>query len=367
MTNHLINLNNNNGDIGFENLSDRSTTPSSLKQHHLNDDASIKSSNQSAYMNEFNISQAQFKEQLQLHVQTIGILVAEKAELQSKLHQQSKKSDKKQEECDELAGRLKASRQKIADLEKLVNQLNESSEARQLGDENASHSSRLEQAQNELSSNQLIVDELRMRLAESDERARFKHQESQQLAQLTYDLKSQLEMMQLKMIQMNDNGGEVNALTHLNENEHLDDVLKLRQINESLEKSLSDANAKIESLQDNLKGEYQTYVDQLRKQVESLVDQINRMSDEREDAFSKIDRLDSLLKSSNLTNQELTNEMNRMKKYMEENGFDSTSSPNQVQTQNKSLQKNELLENEIKYFKHQIELLLVDESNLRQV
>ena len=52
---------------------------------------------------------------------------------------------------------------------------------------------------------------------------------------------------------------------------------------------------------------------------------------------------------------------------MEENGFDSRSSPDQAQTQNKSLHKNELLENEIKYFKHQIELLLVDESNLRQV
>jgi len=36
-----------------------------------------------------------------------GILVAEKAELQSKLHQAMKKIDKKQDECDELSGRLK--------------------------------------------------------------------------------------------------------------------------------------------------------------------------------------------------------------------------------------------------------------------
>jgi hypothetical protein len=34
-------------------------------------------------------------------------LVAEKAELQSKLHQALKKIDKKQDECDELSGRLK--------------------------------------------------------------------------------------------------------------------------------------------------------------------------------------------------------------------------------------------------------------------
>ena len=53
-----------------------------------------------------NMNPAAFKEQLQLHVQTIGILVAEKAELQSKLHQMTKKCDKKQDECDELMGRL---------------------------------------------------------------------------------------------------------------------------------------------------------------------------------------------------------------------------------------------------------------------
>jgi golgin subfamily A member 2 len=334
------------------------------------------------------MNQFQFKEQLQLHVQTIGILVAEKAELQSKLQQQSKKVDKKQEECDELTGRLKASRQKISDLERLVNQLNETSESTRNLDNNNDESasmSQLEQLRHELNSNQLIVDELRMRLAESDDRVRVKHQESQQLAQLTYDLKSQLEIMQLKMLQMNEaNRGEesesVNvASSQLNVTEDkLEEVLKLRQLNESLEKKLLDANGKIESLQENLKGEYQTYVDQLRKQVESLVDQINRMSDEREDSFSKIDRLDVLLKNANSANQELTNEMNRMKKQLEESGDGGGGveainlnknelGGEMMQTQNKSLQKYELLENEIKYFKHQIELLLFEESSLRQV
>lgn len=68
-----------------------------------------------------------YQEQLQLHLQTIGILVAEKTELQSTLQQTVKKIDKKQEEIDELAGRLKASRQKISDLERYINQSNDSS------------------------------------------------------------------------------------------------------------------------------------------------------------------------------------------------------------------------------------------------
>ena len=63
-----------------------------------------------------------FHEQLQLHLQTIGILVAEKTELQSTLQQALRKVDKKQEEIEELSGRLKASRQRIGDLEKCIEQ-----------------------------------------------------------------------------------------------------------------------------------------------------------------------------------------------------------------------------------------------------
>lgn len=69
-----------------------------------------------------------YEEQLSLHLQTIGILVAEKTELQSTLQQTLKKIDKKQEEIDELSGRLKASRQKIIDLEFQLSETNDSSD-----------------------------------------------------------------------------------------------------------------------------------------------------------------------------------------------------------------------------------------------
>ena len=121
LANHLMSLNTpSNGEPSSDNTSERSTTPSSLSQNHyhntnhmINETPSLSSQTHSQ-TNLNSIPESHFKEQLQLHVQTIGILVAEKAELQSKLQQAFKKSDKKQEECDELAGRLKASRQKIS-------------------------------------------------------------------------------------------------------------------------------------------------------------------------------------------------------------------------------------------------------------
>ena len=160
-------------------------------------------------LNEHSLAASQFREQLQLHVQTIGILVAEKAELLSKLQQQTKKSDKKQEECDELTGRLKASRQKIVDMEKLITQLSETHEAAVARNPSENIAAQVEQLRHELDSRQLLVDELRLRLAESDERVHAQQTESGQLAQVTHDLKSQLEIMQLKMLQMSQSDGSV--------------------------------------------------------------------------------------------------------------------------------------------------------------
>ena len=143
-----------------------------------------------------------------------------------------------------------------------------------------------------------------------------------------------------------------------------DEVMSLKYRNQELERNLFDAHAKLESLQESLKGEYQTYVDQLRRQVESLVDQINRMSDEREDSFAKIDRLESMLKSSSVKNEDLNREVGQLRKEVEAATSPSAIDPAQVQIRN---QKNELLEDEIKYFKQLLFEEQHEKSNMRQV
>jgi peptidoglycan hydrolase CwlO-like protein len=53
-------------------------------------------------------------------VQTIGILVAEKTDVSAKLSQSFKQLERKQSEMDELHGRLKASRERVQELEKQI-------------------------------------------------------------------------------------------------------------------------------------------------------------------------------------------------------------------------------------------------------
>ncbi len=318
-----------------------------------------------------NINQVNLKEQLQLHVQTIGILVAEKAELQSKFHQQLKKCDKKQEECDELMGRLKASRQKITDLEKLIQQINQQQQQQHQTDQrseiyiDSSNRNELDKLRTELNTNQLLVDELKMRLNESHENLAFKQQEVQNLNQITLELKTQIEIMQLKATQINNNNIEYNETNNLNNSQFSNEelIFNMKQTNIDLEKKLNEANKNLETTNEKLKSEYQTYVDQMRYQIESLVDQINRMSDERENAFAKIDHLESVLGTTQKTNQSLTNELDELKNKLNEK--------NQIPTYNNLTQNDQsnekilLLENEIKYFKQQIDILLVEQAQLK--
>ena len=266
------------------------------------------------------------KEQLQLHVQTIGILVAEKTEMQSKLAQQTKKCDKKQDECDELTGRLKASRLKMTDMEKQIQQLqSQQQQASAASGEEKLSRQEVSRLKTELNTNQLLIDELKIRFNETNERLAIKHQENQKLAQLTLDLKSQLEIMQLRLAQLSSGGsgsggaggsgegtasGTSSPTAMLSKQQQQvaeleDEVSRLREANTDLERQLNEASKSVNSRADKLKAEYQAYVEQLQKQTGNLDDHINRMSDERENVFAKIDQLETKLKTAQKANDTL--------------------------------------------------------------
>ena len=137
------------------------------------------------------------------------------------------------------------------------------------------------------------------------------------------------------------------------------EITELRSRNESLESKLKESEVEIKKQRDNIKNEYDCYVEQLRHQIDSLVDQINRLTDEREDSFAKIDRLSQLLNASKKTSEDLTRELEEVKRTNESKLIASPSS-------GKS-DKETLLENEIKYFKQQIEILVHDHNAMVKI
>lgn len=68
-------------------------------------------------------NQRALKEQLEVHIQTIGILVSEKSELQSNLSTIQKKMSTKDTEINELNQVLKATQTRLVEFEKTIHEM----------------------------------------------------------------------------------------------------------------------------------------------------------------------------------------------------------------------------------------------------
>lgn len=140
------------------------------------------------------------QQQVNAHTQTVNILVSEKSDMSAKLQQRDQRIADYESECVELQGRLKASRHRVAELEKDLNTLAEShqkydgsqqvlcTELETLQDENK-HLKRLHQEA-------------------CDENTEFQHQLAQKIREID-ELKvivgaknSELEMAQVRLEQL---------------------------------------------------------------------------------------------------------------------------------------------------------------------
>jgi golgin subfamily A member 2 len=228
----------------------------------------------------------------------------------------------------------------------------------------------MERLKSELNSNQLLIGELKIRLNESNELLNIRQQETQKLLENTLDLKSQLELLQLKLNQYeNNNINEITKPTQtdinqieLQLNSSKTRIEELTNLNKSLETRLNEKSILLTKQRDDIKSEYQSYVEQLQRQVENLVDQINRMTDERETAFAKIDQLQESLRQISAFDERqksLISELQLKLSCYEAMPISTTS--------NGLSEKEQLLENEVKYFKQQIEILLNEQASFRQL
>ncbi|KAG0730072.1 Golgin subfamily A member 2 [Chionoecetes opilio] len=140
------------------------------------------------------------REQLQVHIQTIGILVAEKSDLESKLTQADLARKRKTEEVIELEGRLGASRQRVREVEGRLGTVT--------GDRDCS-SSLLETQVKELEAKKAtnlktnkLCEDLRATVAELTERLSVKTQDFDKLLTQLSNTKSELSMASLNIQQV---------------------------------------------------------------------------------------------------------------------------------------------------------------------
>ncbi|XP_032230162.1 golgin subfamily A member 2 isoform X1 [Nematostella vectensis] len=220
------------------------------------------------------LEQRTLKEQLEVHIQTIGILVGEKQELQSTVSQLQRKYQTKESENSEISGRLQAVRQKIVELERNNASLSASLEKYQ-SDFNHTRQERDKYQTANYTYNR-EKEELAQQNAELKMKLEVKVNECEELERTTSDLSKKLSQAELIVQQLSIESDAPAAQTLVQQLQQEKDDLKskLDQLKKTLQKSEANAEEALQRRTDEL--------EKLQSQTRSLQSQLELIEKEKE-------------------------------------------------------------------------------------
>nr|XP_031831439.1 golgin subfamily A member 2-like isoform X1 [Nomia melanderi] len=203
------------------------------------------------------------KEQLQIHTQTTGILIAEKAELTAALSQAQQSNRQSKEEIEELMGKLKNSQVRIIELEKETSVL-------KTGNDELRKNCQLLQTEYESLEKRFLElkkekEDLNLEVSEMKQKLNLKKTELIAVQQELNEKTALLSLSELRIQQMK-------GTTPTEEEKHAVTVLEqeLAQTKESLKV--------VNTEKDEANKQYQNYVKQLDMQQAKLVDEIQKQN-----------------------------------------------------------------------------------------
>ncbi|XP_042228146.1 golgin subfamily A member 2-like isoform X2 [Homarus americanus] len=213
------------------------------------------------------------REQLEVHIQTIGILVSEKSELQSSLTHANYALKQKGGEVIELDGRLSASRQRVGEVEATLKDITSQRDATKSSQD--SLSKQLDAAKMANFKTNKQCEDLKTSVAELTERLSVKTNDYDKLYSQLTDTKSQLAMAQLHVQQLRDGTSEeIQSQLEKVQAAHLESQRQLQAV----QAALSQAHAE----KSKVVVHYQQYTTQLAAQTQNLHEQMKQLMAEKE-------------------------------------------------------------------------------------
>lgn len=206
------------------------------------------------------------QQQLQSHVQTIGVLVGEKAELAAGLAKFQSLARQKIAEVEELQGRLNASRHRVQVLERDVSSAKTSSD--RIEETQQKLCSELETGQEQLKQKQRQIEEITEECSELRRSLTMRANETDTLNKQLNDTRSLLSLAQLRVEQLTAGDGV-----------HLDDskIEQLAQQKIASERQVTELQHIVSQLgaeRDQANQQYQNYVQTLNKEIGNLAQQL---------------------------------------------------------------------------------------------
>ncbi|XP_014111761.1 PREDICTED: golgin subfamily A member 2 isoform X3 [Pseudopodoces humilis] len=232
----------------------------------------------------FSKEQAALREQLQVHIQTIGILVSEKSELQTALGHTQQAARQKSGEAESLAARLHSSRQRVSELERTLSSI--SMQQKQSEKHNKELVKERDNLKLELYKRSKSSEEIKQQNSELSEKVHSLVSQNSAMKLDVEDLQKKLEMAELMIQQFSSQGGSLDA------NQQLQMALEERA---SLETQVAQLSESLHQLQ----AERDQYVEKLREEgsawqqrVQQLSEQIHTMAEEKEKHMARIQELE---------------------------------------------------------------------------
>ncbi|CAH8433002.1 unnamed protein product [Schistosoma turkestanicum] len=231
------------------------------------------------------------KEQIRAHAKTIGVLVAEKTELQSQVTHLDNLAVQRLREIDDVNSRLKASRQQILDLERSLSDSRET--VNSLQTEGNDLQNQIKCLQGEIKREKNTRQNLENELAETSSRLTAKSCELAQTGISLNELRQQLELSQIYVNQLGSTGDSLMQLEDKNYRklyeEWLAEDVDLQNRLKELELSLSSADAE----KKRMDAQYRNYVAQVEQQANDLLSQLsetNKLKQEMELSLESVSR-----------------------------------------------------------------------------
>ncbi|XP_066568954.1 golgin subfamily A member 2 isoform X3 [Amia ocellicauda] len=231
--------------------------------------------------------QGAMREQLQVHIQTIGILVSEKSELQTALSYTQQAARQKSGEAEDLSNRLQSTRQRVAELERTLSSV--STQQKQFEKHNKELEKERDNLKLEVYRLNKASEEAKQQSSELSEQLKLRVSENSAMKLDLEDLHKKLEMADLMIQQFSSQSSPPNA------NQQFQMAME-----EKLQLEAQTAQL-MESLQ-QLKTERDQYAAQLQEEglvwkdrTEQLLSQVNIVSEERDRSLAQVQELEALV------------------------------------------------------------------------
>ncbi|XP_036972722.1 golgin subfamily A member 2 isoform X1 [Acanthopagrus latus] len=233
----------------------------------------------------FSKEQGAMREQLQVHIQTIGILVSEKSELQTALQYTQQAARQKTAETEELNNRLQASKQRVSELERTLSTV--SSQQKQFEKHNKELEKERDNLRLEMFRLNNVSEESKQQNSEMSEQLKLRTQENSAMRLEVEDLRKRLEIADLMLQQCSNQSDPTSA------NQQVQLLLEEKQQLEAHVHQMMESIAQLQTERDCYAVQIQEEGRVWKDKTEQLLTQVNLVAEERDRNINRVQELEA--------------------------------------------------------------------------